>query len=86
MSQVMPRHSLNLKDGKRCSVEKKTVLDQGTLIPVGVTVIVFLASMWLTTVYVDGQETKKDVMELKSDVNSRLERIEDKLDRVLTKK
>jgi hypothetical protein len=67
-------------------VEKKTVLDQGTLIPVGVTVIVFLASMWLTTVYVDGQETKKDVMELKSDVNSRLERIEDKLDRVLTKK
>ena len=67
-------------------MEKKTVLDQGTLIPVGVTVIVFLASMWLTTVYVDGQETKKDVVELKSDVNSRLERIEDKLDRVLTKK
>jgi len=67
-------------------MEKKTVLDQNTMIPIGVSVIIFLASMWLTTVYVDGQETKKDVVELKSEVNSRLERIEDKLDRVLLKK
>ena len=62
------------------------MLDQNTMIPIGVSVIIFLASMWLTTVYVDGQETKKDVVELKSEVNSRLERIEDKLDRVLLKK
>jgi CHASE1-domain containing sensor protein len=64
-------------------MEKRTVLDNQTLIPLGVTVIIFLASMWLTTVYVDGQDTKQDLVEFKNATDSKLERIESKIDRIL---
>ena len=67
-------------------MEKRTVLNQDTLVPIGVTVLIFLASMWLSSVHLGVVETKQDLGEYKISVDHRLQRIEDKIDRLIEKK
>jgi hypothetical protein len=46
-------------------MEKPTVLSQSTLLPVSIVGVLFGAAMWLTTIYVQGQENTKQIVEIK---------------------
>lgn len=73
-------------------MEKPTILTQRTLVPVGIVTIVFGASMWLTSVWKQGEANAAQIQEIKlqhdkniDKVYQQLEKISDKLDRLIEK-
>lgn len=68
-------------------MDKKSIIDEKTLLPVGSIVILFGFCAWLTTVFAQGLENRTDIQEIKSDrlrdmdkIDQRLEKIDQKLE------
>jgi hypothetical protein len=67
-------------------MEKPSIFSEKTLIPVSVLGVIFGGAVWLTTIWVRGDANAADLIEFKEAVGKKLDRIEDKLDRIIEKK
>lgn len=70
----------------------KTILTENTLIPISAIVLVFGASAWLTTVWKQGEANAAQIQEIKASqstdmdkIDYKLEKINEKIDRLLEK-
>lgn len=71
-------------------MEKRTVLNQETLIPIGAVVLLFSFSAWMTTVWANGIQTKEQLLKLEErqereidKTNYQLEKLNSKMDELL---
>jgi hypothetical protein len=67
-------------------MEKPSIFSEKTLIPASVLSVIFGGAMWLTTIWVKGEANAAEIAEFKDTVWKKLDRIEDKLDRIIEKK
>lgn len=72
-------------------MEKLTTLTESTLIPIGAVVLVFGFAMWMTKIFYQGEANAQDISSIKAQtihdidkIDKKLERIEDKVDRLLS--
>lgn len=75
------------------NAERKTILSNETLVPVGMLSIIFGFCMWLTTVWATGQDNSKDISEMKiqrrvdmEELKKEIDKISEKLDRLIERK
>jgi hypothetical protein len=61
------------------------ILDEKTLVPVTVVGVVFGAAMWLTSMWKQGEVNAAQIQELKTDIATKLDKIEAKVDRLIEK-
>ena len=73
-------------------MEKKTVLNQDTLMPIGAVTIIFGACIWLTSIWKQGEVNAAQIVEMKSEneksidrMYEKLTKIEDKIDLLMEK-
>lgn len=59
------------------------ILDEKTLVPVTVIGVVFGAAMWLTSMWKQGEVNAAQIQELKTDIATKLDKIEAKVDRLI---
>jgi hypothetical protein len=74
------------------SIERRTILNNETLIPVGMISIIFVFCMWLTNVWANGQSNTRDISEIKiqrkediTEIKTQLEKLNEKMDRIINK-
>jgi peptidoglycan hydrolase CwlO-like protein len=60
-------------------MERPTLLTEKTWIPLGASVVIFGAAMWLTTVYAQGLENQKALIDLKAQRKDDIEYIRQEL-------
>jgi len=66
-------------------MEKPSIFSEKTLLPVSVLSVIFGGAVWLTTIWLKGEANAAEIVEFKDQVGKKLDRIEDKLDRIIEK-
>jgi hypothetical protein len=73
-------------------VEKKSILDEKTLIPIGAVSLIFGAAVWLSSVWYQGDVNAAQIQEIKATqerdldkVYNKLEKIDSKIDHIMEK-
>jgi len=66
-------------------MEKKSILDEKTLIPIGAVTLIFGAAVWLSSVWYQGDVNAAQIQELKSNQDRDMDKVYEKLDKIDSK-
>lgn len=66
-------------------MEKRTILSQETLVPIGLIGVIFGAAMWLTSIWKQGEANASQIVEVKQNHDKNMDRIYDKLEKIADK-
>jgi len=66
-------------------MEKKSILDEKTLIPIGAVTLIFGAAVWLSSVWYQGDVNAAQIQEIKATQERDLDKVYEKLDKIDSK-